>query len=62
MLRTKFRELINKIPGKEGFWKKSSLDTFDNIGGYLVENGFTHEEVIKLLNNLYYAVAACYGD
>jgi uncharacterized protein with PhoU and TrkA domain len=53
---------IIAIAGGDGFWKSSSEDTFLEAGELLISKGFSEDEVVELLSELYYATAACYGD
>jgi hypothetical protein len=52
---------IEEIPGSDGWWKESSKNSFENKALTLVEKGFTHEEALCFLEELYWDVANCYG-
>jgi hypothetical protein len=56
-----FTERIRKIPGPDGFWKSSSEDEYVRAGFLLTKKGFTEDEAVELLSELYYAAANCYG-
>lgn len=60
-LSASLKASIIAIAGDEGFWKSSSEATFLSAGERLVNKGFTEEEVVDLLSDLYYATADCYG-
>lgn len=60
-LSASLKESIIAIAGEDGFWKSSSEDIFLSAGERLINKGFTEEEVVDLLSDLYYATANCYG-
>lgn len=61
-LSASLKEQIIAIAGEDGFWKSSSEDTFLDAGELLISKGFSEDEVVELLSELYYATAACYGN
>ncbi len=52
---------IATIPGGDGWWKSSGEDRFNEAATELIEHGYTEEEAIQLLTDLYWEVANCYG-
>lgn len=57
-----FRQRICEIPGdEEGFYKSDAEETFYQSGIELVERGFTEDEAIDFLSELYSATAGCFG-
>lgn len=57
-----FRQRISEIPGdEEGFYKSDAEETFYNSGIELVNRGFTEDQAIDFLSELYTATARCYG-
>lgn len=57
---TELTELINAIPGEEGWWKSDGADTFADIAAQLVERGFTQTDAVDLLTSAYQAVSGEY--
>ena len=56
------KQQIKQIPGGDGWWKESSEDTFNKVAQDLVSHGFSPEQAIEILSDLYWATASCYGD
>ena len=54
-------ERIEEIPGVEGWWNSSSHEIFDGVGAKLLEHGFTEDDVIDILDRLYYAAGLEFG-
>lgn len=54
-------ESIKAIPGEGGFWKSRSEETFMKAASDLSELGMDGEKIIRLLTDLYWATANCYG-
>lgn len=54
------KNAILAIP-EDGFWKSSAEDSFLDAGALLTEKGLAEDEIVDLLNDLYYAAASCYG-
>ena len=44
------------------WWKESSRQAFIICASIMLEKGFAEEEVLDVLNDLYYAVSDEYGD
>lgn len=56
------RQRISEIPGdEEGFYKSGSEETFYESGIELVNRGFSEDEAIEFLTQLYIATADCFG-
>lgn len=54
-------ERVLAIPGKDGFWKSHTKDTFLKTALLLWQRGFSDNEVIDILEKLWYAVSNEYG-
>lgn len=54
---SELQELINAIPGEEGWWKTDGADTFVDIASQLIERGFTQTDAVDLLTSAYGAVS-----
>jgi len=61
-------ERIKAIPGKDGFWKSDTERVFVNTAKMLLtigcgdERPLTEDEVVDMLENLWYAVSNEYGN
>lgn len=62
MTTDEFNAAIEKIPGDEGFWTSSAESTYLSTGNTLVDKGFSHEEALEILSDLYWGAASCYGN
>ena len=65
MIEKSFEELILSIPNNEdgdGFYKTETDDKFLGFAETLTDKGFSEDEAIELLTDIYYAVANEYGD
>lgn len=54
-------ELVDTIPGDDGWWHMSTRETFINVAGTLVEAGFELDDVHAILSDLYVATANEFG-
>ena len=64
-MANKFQELrkkISNIPGKDGWWKSSSEETFFTLGEKLIKKGFSVKEAIDFLEAAYSVVSIEYGS
>jgi hypothetical protein len=53
---------IKAIPNSpNGFWKSASEDTYIEVGHQLKARGMSDNEVVDVLETLYWAAASCYG-
>lgn len=52
---------VDAIP-VDGFWKQSSRDTFHDAAKQLKDKGFTDDQVVDLLQDLWNAVGTEYGS
>lgn len=57
-----FHAKIDKIPGDDGWWKNSTGDVYRDAATELVVKGFTQNEALELLEELFHAAAGEYGD
>lgn len=55
-------KIIDEIPPNGEWWKSDTRETFYEAAVTLLQKGFTDEEAKDLLEDLYSAVAAEYGD
>ena len=53
---------ISAMPGVDGWWHLSAKNAFIRYGKTLVEHGFSVEEAVELLTELYATVAGEFGD
>lgn len=61
--RTAFRDLVNDIPGEDGWWKFENKETFATFANILYGRGITDlDEIKELLQCIYDAVRSEYGD
>jgi hypothetical protein len=52
---------VKEIAGEDGFWKSSSESIYLENARKLLEKGFSEDETIDILSDLYYAAANCFG-
>lgn len=52
---------IKKIPGDDGWWKTAAEEYFNETAKKMVDNGFSEQEALDILSNIYWHVADCYG-
>jgi len=62
MNKKEFYSLIDEIPGGDGWWKNSTGEAYKKAGDTLVEKGFTYDEVIDLLSDLFDATSEEFGN
>lgn len=55
-------EKIKRIPAPNDWWKKSSRKAFRNQAYFLLEKGLSQDEIMLLLEDLYKAVCAEFGE
>lgn len=55
-------KLVAAIPGEDGWWKSHAEDTYQDAARKLTESGFSDEEAVEFLTELYCAAAECFGD
>lgn len=55
-------EKVDAIPGDDGWWKTSTGIAFRGRAHELVRRGFSEDEAIELLSDLYEAVSEEYGQ
>lgn len=55
------KQRIKAIPGEEGWWKSGSEKAFYETAKQMIEKGFNEDETVDILEDLYGAVAECYG-
>jgi hypothetical protein len=53
---------VDAIAGPDGFWKRSTRDSFLARATELVARGYSEDDAIELLGDLYDAVSAEYGS
>lgn len=46
---------IRAIPDREGWWKKSTRQTFVDVAEKMKEKGFHEGEIVEILEELYFA-------
>lgn len=57
------KQKILAIPGKDGFYKSGTEQTFIHTAESLIrDHGFTEKEVIDFLDNMYRTVSDEYGN
>lgn len=54
-------EIIDQIPGEDGWWKSDAAKSYEDAAKILLEKGFTLEETEELLSDLYWSAADCFG-
>lgn len=65
MIEKSFKELILSITSDvdgSGFYKAETDDKFLMFAETLTDKGFSEDEAIEFLTDIYYAVANEYGD
>ena len=55
-------ERISKIPGPDGFWKPDSETVFIAAAEDMRNACMKDDDIFDILEDLYRAVADCYGD
>lgn len=55
------RDRVKDIAGEDGFWKSSSEAIYLENAQRLLKKGFSEDETIDILRDLYYAAANCFG-
>lgn len=60
--KSNFEQLISEIPGDEGFYKSGTKAAYLSAGEELLQKGFTEEEAIEFLENLWSATSDEYGN
>ena len=55
-------ELVDSIPGSDGWWKDASRDVYLTHARFLASVGVSAENILSMLRALYRAAAAEYGD
>lgn len=53
---------VDEIPGKDGWWKQRTGATFRALARELVDRGYTEDEALELLGDLYEATAEEFGS
>jgi hypothetical protein len=53
---------ISQIPTGDGFWRKGSREVYQRVGWQLFLKGFTPDEIVELLTELYRATAEEFGE
>jgi len=56
------RDEIARIPGEDGWWRTDGQDMFESAAVDLIAHGFTSDQAVALLGDLYGAVAEEYGE
>lgn len=55
------RDLIQAIPGDDGWWNESARDTYLELAEQLRISGLETDEIVEILEKAYWAAASCYG-
>ncbi len=59
--RGKMDDRIEEIAGEEGFYKQDTRDAFLSVFKQLVKSGIDADDVIDMLEKLFYAMAGEFG-
>jgi hypothetical protein len=62
MTRTQLMKEIEKIPGDNGWWHTDGGETYKEVAGQLLCDGFSEEKVLEILERLYGAAAGEFGS
>lgn len=54
------KKSIAEIP-EGGWWKRGSEETFCEVAEKMLLKGFSESEIVDILEDVYAAVADCYG-
>jgi hypothetical protein len=60
-VKLRLEEEIEMIPNGEEWWKSTSKKIFFDRGVKLLEHGIEFDEVVTILEDLYWAASAEYG-
>lgn len=61
MTEDEFQELVNTIPGPDGFYKYRAEVEYVNAAYKLVSLGLTEQAAVEILEGLYWTTAECFG-
>lgn len=55
-------QMIDEIPGEDGWWKNSSQEDYQAAARHLAGRGMTDMDIYEMLQTLYWAAADCFGS
>lgn len=59
---TNLKKRIEEIPGENGWWKTGGYDFVLDASVYLLQAGWTEDQIVSFVKGMYFAVAGEFGE